>query len=40
VAGQGKARKAAGAIHPTAAAPTRLRPTRARIVTDEPGPRP
>jgi DNA-binding Xre family transcriptional regulator len=40
VSGQGKARKVAGAIHPTGSGPTRLRPTRARIVTDEPGPRP
>jgi DNA-binding Xre family transcriptional regulator len=39
VSGRGTARKVAGAIHPAGSAPPRLRPTRARIVTDEPDPR-
>lgn len=34
--GRGKARKAVGGIQPGGSAPTELRPTRARIVPDEP----
>jgi DNA-binding Xre family transcriptional regulator len=35
---RGKARKIADGIQPAGPAPTELRPTRARIVPDEPGP--